>query len=54
MRIILFIVYNDYKIKKNLNDKSFRSNLIKNANIHFKKFSWEDSIYKTLNVIESV
>lgn len=42
------------KIKKNLTDKSFRSNLIKNANIHFKKFSWEDSINKTLNVIESV
>jgi len=42
------------KIKKNLTDKNFRSNLIKNANIHFKKFSWKDSINKTLQVIDSV
>jgi glycosyltransferase involved in cell wall biosynthesis len=42
------------KIKKNLTDKNFRSNLIKNANIHFKKFSWKDSINKTLEVIDLV
>ena len=42
------------KIKKNLTDKNFRSNLIKNANMHFKKFSWKDSINKTLEVIDLV
>ena len=42
------------KIKKNLTDKNFRSNLIKNANIHFKKFSWKDSINKTLEAIDLV
>ena len=42
------------KIKKNLTDKNFRSNLVKNANIHFKKFSWKDSINKTLEVIDLV
>ena len=42
------------KIKKNLTDRNFRSNLIKNGNFHFKKFNWEHNVSKTLSVISNI
>ena len=39
------------KIKTNLTDINFRSNLIKIGNNHFKKFNWKNSISKTLSAI---
>lgn len=42
------------KIKKNLTDRNFRSNLIKNGNFHFKKFNWQHNVSKTLSVISNI
>ena len=39
------------KMKKNLTDINFRSNLIKIGNFHFKKFNWKNNISKTLSTI---
>jgi glycosyltransferase involved in cell wall biosynthesis len=39
------------KMKKNLTDINFRSNLIKIGNFHFKKFNWKNNISKTLSAI---
>ena len=39
------------KIKKNLTNVNFRSDLIKIGNFHFKKFNWKNNISKTLSAI---
>ena len=42
------------KIFQILIDENYKSNLIKNGKKHFKKFTWENNVLKTLEVIENL
>ena len=42
------------KIFQILIDENYKSNLIKNGKKHFKKFTWENNVLKTLEAIENL
>ena len=42
------------KIFQILIDENYKSNLIKNGEEHFKKFTWKNNVSKTLEVIENL